>query len=97
MHKYITRFAVKGEDMFPLEMLQHCRCYPTTPESVDAIHASIRGELQKEHIPYNLVQLEFTHEFRDMTVWLAREKWESFGWHVEGYVKTLPLTPDSLI
>lgn len=67
-----TRFTVKGRYPFPMDMLRYDSCWPSTGESVAAIHNSITRQGDREQTVTLLTDM----------VGITPDRWRSFGWTV---------------
>ena len=76
MHK--CEFKVKGQSLFPLDMLRYDRCYPRTQEDVAAISERVHPAQGNEEVEIELVSISKSKEW----VKPSEDRWLSFQWPV---------------
>ena len=71
---YATRFKVRGNFSFPVDMLRYDACYPATQDAVNKMRWQADGETRE----VTLMQL---HQ-RKNGAHVTEDRWASFGWEV---------------
>lgn len=84
---YITKFSVRGNGVFPMDMLRYDACYPNSDDSVQKIKTF--GDLQAGDARETVtISLSHRHENK-ITSCPMVGRWHSFGWGVvPGSVET---------
>lgn len=76
--KYVTKFNVVGNSSFPMDMLRHDRCCPSTSHDADVITAG--GDLFDQDL--KTVTLIKYHEAKARPG-ITEGRWASFSWNVD--------------
>ena len=76
--KYVTRFNVVGSISFPMDMLRHDRCFPSTSGDAAVITDSVEEYTQGT----KTVTLITYHESK-LRTGITDGRWMSFSWPVD--------------
>jgi len=79
---YWYRFTVKGNGVFPFDMLRRDRCFPYATED-----ATRMGDLTMINNGYPVREVELA-SWQNRATWMPNfERWKSFNWQVTQVVQ----------
>jgi len=71
-------FSVTGHGSFPLDMLRHDHCWPTTSEDVARINDSVERSIDL----FTVQTISLTRQVQTKGHHPTSGRWQSFGWNV---------------
>ena len=76
------QFKVRGEGLFPLDMLRYDTCWPSTSEDVIKLTARHKEPRTVEMCGISLLSKRDTEDLIKKGRFPTAERWASFGWEV---------------